>query len=249
MIKKYIKNQIKKTGLVKELETRNKNLQNHIDVLSNRNKQLNTQIDILKSENRNLQSKLSGNSQLIGFSLHENLRGLSTDEGKIPVLKYIIENVNKDAKILDVGFGAGAYGKLLRSLYYQNIDGLDVYGDNIEEMRLELVYDNIFIQNILDFDFEYYDLIILGDVLEHIELKSAEKLLSRFISGKCGQMIVSVPYEYEQDELYGNEHEKHLQPEMNELFMEKHYPCLKLIDQVKSSSGHIIAAYYWKMQK
>jgi hypothetical protein len=86
----------------------------------------------------------------------------------------------------------------------------------------------------------------MGDVLEHIELESAKKLLSRFISGKCGQIIVSVPYEYEQDELYGNKHEKHLQPETNELFVEKHYPCLKLIDMAISTSGHTIATYYWK---
>ena len=246
MIKKLIKNQIKKTGMVRELEIINKNLCNQVSELNKINEELQTQIDSLKLNKENLQLSLRGNSEIIGFSLKENLRGLSSDEGKIPVLKYIVENVEKNAKILDVGFGAGAYGKLLRSLYYQNIDGLDIYSDNIKEMGLDKIYDNVFIQNIIDFDFKYYDLIIMGDVLEHIELESAKKLLSRFISDKCGQLIVSVPYEYEQDELYGNKHEKHLQPEMNEIFMETHYPCLKLIDVTTSASGHTIATYYWK---
>lgn len=170
-------------------------------------------------------------SQMVGFSLKTNLRGVSADEGKLSVLKYILENIEKDAKILDVGFGAGIYGKILRAFYYQNIDGLDVYGENIEEMGLDKIYDNIFIENILDFDFDFYDLIIMGDVLEHIDLKEAKKLLSRFINNnKCDHVIVSIPYEYEQDEVYGNKHEKHLQSEVTAEYMEEYYPYLKLID-------------------
>ena len=248
MIKNLIKNQIRNTGMVKDLEKDNIQLKNQLNNLKKTNIQLRAQIGSLESEKEQLNSQLKDKSSHVGFSIKTNLRGLSSDEGKIPVLKYIVENVEKNAKILDVGFGAGAYGKLLRSLYYRNIDGLDIYSDNIEEMGLDKIYDNIYIENILDFDFNYYDLIIMGDVLEHIELESAKKLLSRFTSGKCGQLIVSVPYEYEQDELYGNKHEKHLQPEMNEIFMEKHYPCLKLIEVTNSASGHTIATYYWKKE-
>jgi 2-polyprenyl-3-methyl-5-hydroxy-6-metoxy-1,4-benzoquinol methylase len=175
------------------------------------------------------------------------LRGLSPDEGKPAILKFILENIDKDAKILDVGFGSGVYGKLLRAFYYQNIDGIDIYGQNIEEMGLNRIYDNIFIENILDFDFDFYDLIIMGDVLEHIELESAKKLVSGFIKHKkCRAMVVSVPYEYEQDELYGNHFEKHLQPDVTSVYMEKHYPHLELIDSSSmANSGHTLGVYVW----
>lgn len=246
MIKKLIKNRIKNTGMVRELHNNNKNLQKQLIELDKFNQQLTEQINFLKSDNENLQLKLKEKSELVGFSLNGNLRGLSSDEGKIPVLKYIVENVDKSAKILDVGFGAGAYGKLLRSLYYQNIDGLDIYPNNIKELGLDKIYDNIFIENILDFEFEFYDLIIMGDLLEHIELKYAKKLLSNLMENKCDQIIISVPYEYEQDELYGNKYEKHLQPDMNELYMKKHYPDLELAEITNSDSGHLIATYYWK---
>lgn len=262
MIKKLIKKQIRKTGMFRELKRDKKNLQNRINNLNKEKKQLlnqlndlneinqelNHQINTLKSDNKNLHLELKEKAAYVGFSLQDNLRGLSCDEGKIPVLKYIIENVNKYETILDAGFGAGAYGKLLKALYYQNIDGLDVYDKHINEMGLNLIYDSIFIENITDFDFEYYDLIILGDIIEHLDLESAKQLLLKFINeNKCSQMIISVPYEYEQDELYGNSHEKHLQPEINEKYMEKHYPFLNLISKVKSSdSGHFIATYYWK---
>lgn len=246
MIKNLIKNQIRNTGMVKELEKDNIQLKNQLNNLKKTNIQLRAQIGSLESEKEQLNSQLNYKSHHVGFSIETNLRGVSSDEGKMSILKYIVENVEKHSRILDVGFGAGAYGKLLRSLYYMNIDGLDIYSDNIEEMGLDIIYDNIYIENILDFDFDFYDLIIMGDVLEHIELKSAKKLISNLIESKCGQIIISVPYEYEQDELYGNKYEKHLQPEMNDIFMEKHYSCLKLIDKVKCDSGHTIATYYWK---
>ncbi len=61
----------------------------------------------------------------------------------------------------------------------------------------------------------------MGDVLEHLNLESAKNLLSRFIKeDKCEHMILSIPFEYEQDKLYDNEYEKHLQPDINEEYME-----------------------------
>ena len=186
-------------------------------------------------------------SEIVGFSLKNNIRGISTDAGKTNIIKYILENISKDAKILDVGFGSGVYGKLLRAFYYENIDGLDIYGENIKEMGLDVIYNNIFIENILDFDFDFYDLIIMGDVLEHIELDSAKKLLSRFIDGnKCNHIIVSIPYEYEQDEVYGNKYEKHLQPKVTYGYMKENFPYLKLIDsEIMTHNGGVIATYIW----
>lgn len=148
---------------------------------------------------------------------------------------------------MDVGFGSGVYGKLLRAFNYQNIDGVDVYDKDINEMGLDKIYDNIFIENIMDFHFEHYDLIIMGDVLEHIELESAKELLRGFIeNNKCSFMIISIPYEYEQGELYGNSHERHLQDEVTAEYMKKHYPYLKLIDSsIMVHHGSTVAVYVW----
>lgn len=244
MIKRVIKDQIRKTGMVKGLELKNKNLKTQLILLENENENLKGQLTNLKIENERL---LAEGSEIVGYSLKTNLRGLSPDEGKPTILKYILENIRKDAKILDVGFGSGVYGKLLRAFYYQNIDGIDVYDKNIHEMGLDKIYDNILIENILDFDFDHYDLIIMGDVLEHMELEAAKKLLSSFIENKkCSTMIISIPYEYEQGELYGNSHEKHLQDEVTAEYMKKHYPYLKLIDSsIMAHSGSTVAVYIW----
>lgn len=247
MIKRVIKDQIRKTGLVKDLELKNEKLNKHMINLEKENNDLKRRINDLKIENERL---LSEGSEMVGYSLKTNLRGLSPDVGKPAILKYIIDNIKKDARILDVGFGSGLYGKLLRAFYYQNIDGLDVYDKNIREMGLDKIYDNIFIENIRDFNFDHYDLIIMGDVLEHLELESAKELLSSFIDGeKCDHIIVSIPYEYEQGELYGNPYEIHLQPEVTAEYMEEHYPYLKLIDSsVMPNSGGMVATYIWNIE-
>lgn len=286
MIKTVIKKQIRKTGMVRELEMDKEKLQRDVSALEVDTKKLQGQINSLWNENEKLRGqvndleidkeKLQGQinaleivnidfktqindlkrekqkflakgSEIVGFSLKTDIRGISTDAGKPDILKYILENVKKNAKILDVGFGSGIYGKLLRTFCYQNIDGIDVYDKNIKEMGLDKIYDNIFIEDILDFNFDYYDLIIMGDVLEHIELKLAKKLLSSLIKeNKCSQILVSIPYEYEQEEIYGNKHEKHLQPDVTADYMKKHYPYLKLINSaIMPHNGGIIATYIW----
>jgi len=213
--------------------------------LTEENEYMKNQIESLKDEKETLSIELDRNA----YSLSKDLRGNSADEGKAATIKYILENVGKGDKILDVGFGSGVYGKLLRAFYYQNIDGVDVYDKNIKELGLDKIYDTIYIENILDFDLDYYDLIIFGDVLEHIELKLAKNLLSKLISeNKCGKIIVSIPYKYEQDEIYGNPYEKHLQPEVTSEYMEKHYPYLKLIDESTLPLGGIIGVYVWEKE-
>ena len=265
MFKRFIKKQIKKTGMVKEIEINNHKLQSRLIDMKTTNRDLQVkirdmqvQIEDLEKINLDYQETINSLNEInknlkekemndVGFSLKTNLRGISADTGKPVILKYILDNISKDSKILDIGFGSGIYGKLLRSFLYQNIDGLDVYGENIELMGLDKIYDNIYITNILEFDFEHYDLIILGDVLEHIDLKNAKKLISDFIEmDKCDHMIVSIPYEYEQDEAYGNKHEKHLQPDVNEDYMAKHYPNLKLIElESIPNSNSMMAFYVW----
>lgn len=230
--------------MFRELEMKNEKLQGQINELKNEIDVLKNQVNLLEGENKKLRFK---KSEMVGFSLKRGLRGVSPDEGKPAIMKYILNKISKDARILDVGFGSGVYGKLLRAFYYQNIDGIDIYGQNIEEMGLDKIYNKIFIEDILDFDFEYYDLIIMGDVLEHIELETAKGLLSRFIKdNKCGSMIISIPYEYEQDKVYGNKHEKHLQPDVTAEYMKEHYPYLKLIDSsTMVHSNSILAVYVW----
>lgn len=83
-------------------------------------------------------------------------------------------------RILDVGPGYGVYGRIIRQVEKQKgfeplcyIEGVELFKPNIENVNFDLksIYDKIRHQDIRDFSKECmdkYDLIIFGDVLEHI---------------------------------------------------------------------------------
>lgn len=142
--------------------------------------------------------------------------------------KYLCNNFDRSCKILDVGCGHGFYYKLL-SDYFINFDAVEVWSPYIQEYNLEKMYDNVYNVNIMDFEFEFYDIIIMGDVLEHLERSDAIKLLNR-IKDKCKELLVIVPYYLPQDEVFGNKYEKHLQPDLDDKIMKEFFPMLELIN-------------------
>ncbi len=222
--------------------------------LSAKNKQLIEENKRLSQELEELK-KTKANKNM--FNLEK--RGTSGDEGKAVFVDWVTNNVEKNEKILDIGFGSGVYGKILKAFYYKHIDGVDIWPKDLDEMGLHYIYDNIFISDILEFDFDHYDLIIMGDVLEHISLENSKKLLNRFISeDKVSKMFIQVPYMYENhNQWHGNPNEVHLQDEINEEYMAREFPFLELIkiDRVpyhKSALGRktgedtFCATYVWK---
>ena len=145
---------------------------------------------------------------------------------KDEVKLHIIENIKFDNKILDIGPGAGTYGKLLRDNY--QIDGLEIFEPYINKFSLNSIYQNVFVGNILAFDFQNYDYLILGDILEHIPKYEAVGLVNRINqSGK--RCLIAVPYLYEQGEYDGNIHETHHQSDLtHEIFLNR-YPSMNLL--------------------
>lgn len=179
-------------------------------------------------------------------------RGFSDPAGKREGVEWIKQHIDKDAKILDVGFGCGTYAYLLRDEGYQFIDGVDVYEKDIEELNLNKLYDNIYIDNILNFDFDYYDLIILGDVLEHLHLKDGMELLERWIhDGKAGNILVSIPYEFKQYGDGDNLYERHLQDKVTPDYMKRYYPYLELLftDRMEYTRKKSLGVYTWQYMR
>jgi len=134
---------------------------------------------------------------------------------------------NRDCSILDVGPGSGKYGFLLKQ-FAKTIDCVEIFEPSIKINNLEKIYDNIFIDDICNFDFKYYDIIVFGDVLEHISVKNSQKLLNR-IYNKAKEIIIVVPFNYEQGIINDNVNEVHLQPDLtHELFLIR-YPKFKCL--------------------
>lgn len=139
----------------------------------------------------------------------------SSREGKDTIVKWISEKNNIN-KVLDIGCGAGTYRKLLNKhslLLASHWTGVEVWEPYIKEFNLESLYDLVINKNILDIDFEKdqkFDLVIMGDVLEHVTKEEAILLVDRIMKITTAA-IISIPIKhYPQDEVNGNPFERHV---------------------------------------
>jgi hypothetical protein len=146
---------------------------------------------------------------------------------KEDIKNYIYSNFDKNIKILDIGPGQGTYSDLLTD--YKNIDCVEVYKPYVQKFNLKQKYKNVYVSNILDFEFDHYDVIIMGDILDHIDVKDSKKLISKLYN-KCDEIIVSVPYLADFNHLYDepNRNELHIQVDLTSIIMYSRFPELKL---------------------
>lgn len=143
----------------------------------------------------------------------------SYDLGKKEVCEWIHQNFPANSTILDVGACDGKWRKLLPD--YEIMDAVEAWEPNC--IVCAPLYRNVFHKDISDFEYGNYDLIIFGDVIEHLSVQDAQNVLN-YAAGKCKDMIVAVPFLYPQDAIYGNPWERHKQPDLTaELFAER-YP-------------------------
>ena len=142
----------------------------------------------------------------------------------IPVVcEWIMEH--KPKRVLDIGIGFGMWGFLLRNYgviwgsddltkdIYANwrdeiiVDGVEIYEFLITDLQ-RLIYNNIYIGDALDIvpKLGTYDLVMMGDVIEHIEKDRAIEFIK---SIKCNLIITTPNYFCEGVAAFGNEHDKH----------------------------------------
>ena len=145
-----------------------------------------------------------------------------------PEIKEYLKNKFKgNAKILDVGAGCGTYYDLLHD-YFRYVDAVEVFKPNIENYNLKQKYHKVYNIDIKDFEYGNYDIIIFGDVIEHLEVEEAQKVLE-YAYNRCKEMIVAVPYELEQGIEEDNIYEIHKQADLTDEIMKERYPYLKLL--------------------
>ncbi len=126
--------------------------------------------------------------------------------------------------ILDVGIGFGANGALFRQYtdirhgrykrWKTLIDGIEIF-EGYKNPIWEYVYNEVMIGNALTIipKLPKYDIIFLGDVLEHLEKDEALKLLNECIKRANKYVLVATPATFrrnlESALKWKNPHEEH----------------------------------------
>lgn len=153
----------------------------------------------------------------------------SYDIGKDIVVEWIRDNFKNNVEILDVGACDGKWSKLLPEY---TMDAVEIWKPYCKAIRP--LYRNVFCRNISGFNYNYYDLIIFGDVIEHMTVETAKRVLE-YAFDRCKDMIVAVPFLYPQGSVGGNPWQMHRQPDLTaELFAER-YPMLEVLHDTGSN--------------
>ena len=146
----------------------------------------------------------------------------------MPYVSTIMQSLHPKTA-LDIGIGMGKYGFLFREAcewigvfesgiscvkkenWNSRLDGVEVCSDYITPLQRYL-YDEIFIglaEEVVP-KLGQYDLIFLGDVIEHFEKSQGQKLLDiLFEISRIGVLIVTPIGEYQQSGSEQNTYEEH----------------------------------------
>jgi hypothetical protein len=141
-------------------------------------------------------------------------------------ISYCIELIRRinPASILDVGAGFGRWGILSREFleiwdecnysdtWKINVDAVEIFGDYIKPYH-SYFYDNVYTENAVGFinnTDKKYDLIICGDVIEHMEKNEGEKFIEDCLK-HCRYILINIPIgnKWEQGINNNNEYEAH----------------------------------------
>ena len=117
------------------------------------------------------------------------------------------------------------------------MDAVEIYRPNIIENGLASRYRNVFNMDIADLEYKWYDLIIFGDVIEHMTVENAQKVID-YARGRCSDMIVGVPFLYPQDAIYGNPYERHIQDDLTEELFNERYPGFSLLAKPRGNYAY-----------
>lgn len=124
-------------------------------------------------------------------------------------------------RILDVGIGFGSKGMLFREytdvwngrMFDQQtvIDGVEIFPQYITDLQRK-IYNNIYEGDVRELihTLDFYDLIYMGDVLEHLNREDGARLIAN-LKQRCTHLIIVTPVQVSpQGGVYGNESETHI---------------------------------------
>jgi len=137
--------------------------------------------------------------------------GYSNPENKPWAQQKIIEL--RPTTVLDVGAGQGTYLNLIREGLGAGVivNAVEIWQPYIDQFDLLSRYNKLFPIDVREMTNFGYDLVILGDILEHMSESDAVILWEK-ISKQAKYAMISIPIiHYHQDAINGNPYEVHVE--------------------------------------
>lgn len=171
------------------------------------------------------------------------MSGRSLNPGKPETLNWFRSNENNISKILDIGAGSGTYIKLIKIknevCQKAKWTAIEAWKPYIEKYKLESIYDRVINQDARKIDWKtlgHFDVVIAGDVLEHMSKEDAIELVENILNN-ANTLIISIPIVHmPQEELDGNPFEIHIKDDWSH-------------DEVLNTWGNYIKNSYRKGKK
>ena len=144
--------------------------------------------------------------------------------------------------IVDIGCGAGVWLDVLKPHFLgTRFIGVEVYQPYHERFRLPVRYDRVLCEDARTGNWPEGDVVILGDVLEHMTEDEAVELFKTARKKAQRMVILSLPIvHYPQGELAGNPYEVHVEEDWTvERVIEK------LGRPAAYSKGQTVGTFLW----
>lgn len=141
----------------------------------------------------------------------------SLRSGKEQTLAWFVNNQHEIKTVVDIGPGSGTYIELVKEQAGCCVDaqwiGIEIWEPYIAQFRLKDRYNTIINADVRTVDWQQLnpDVVIAGDVLEHMTKQDAVSLVDQVLA-VAKTLIVSIPIRHmPQDEhAYENPHEAHV---------------------------------------
>jgi len=168
----------------------------------------------------------------------------SDQQGKDVALAWYREIAPKT--VVDVGAGSGTYAWLMRrDLHDDHWTAVEAWEPYVADYGLEDRYDSVIAYDARHLDAGYLraDLVIFGDVLEHMTRAEAQALLTKAQS-VAANIIVSIPVLHlDQEAVNGNPFERHVDHWGYEDMREQLMPGV-----VKTWCGDVLGYFWWSAE-
>jgi 2-polyprenyl-3-methyl-5-hydroxy-6-metoxy-1,4-benzoquinol methylase len=168
----------------------------------------------------------------------------SDTEGKDAALAWYEEI--RPRSVIDIGAGSGTYARAVRasSTWKGRWTAVEAWEPYVTRFGLKGLYNGVVVADARRLTAPFYeaDLVIAGDVLEHMPRADAVRLLDK-IRAHAANLIVSVPVLHlDQDAVYGNPYETHVD----------HWTADQMRTELSRSGvirgelvGDVLACFWW----